>query len=831
MEETITIFKVGTEQAVKNISDLRNNIKALKEGFVDAEGVMHKGLKDLEIGTEEYRNKLEELKVNQNALKDAMYATTGSMEDLSKAATGTSESYNSLVHRMAALKEELRNTDVATEEGVARFKELAGQINEVNDKLKAMDELQGNFQRNVGNYPGSVGHPFEEAFGKMSEASGQLEGSLNSVSEVLKRTGQSGGILGKAITGISTAAKLLSSGRGILGAVKSLRTFTTSQKAAQVATKGETAALQGEAVAMNTATTATNAFKVALMSTGIGALIVLLGEVSAHAEEISEAFNDVDESIQKTIEDTKKEIDDLSEALQDQVEMYKARGATAEEALNAELDMLIQLKDAYGDYTAMVIANYGVESDAAVEAWEKEKETRDELNKQLHEAKYAMEGFISAAETSKAQEGMTDLEKKIDNVHRATKAYRATLDTLFDNGIIGIKEFQSYLQRLRGAEEQLVKDAQKAANKAAAEAAKAARAEAEKIAKTAADAYKTEEELLTEKYNAELAKLKKYHIDSTNLTRKYNDDLAAIAEKREKARQKEEEDTLAAEKKRIEEEQKNAKVAEAALLKQQSDYSAHLKAVSNATIDDADDRAAKEYEIQKKSNEDRMNLLKQYADAAMGRGDKETYLAYQQEIADLDLQIEEEALKEKQRIRLKDLKDAKDKAKQRKEVLKGVASATSGILGSIADMYEADEENSEKNAEKIKGLRIASATIDTISGAIGAYMQAVETIPPPLGMITGAIQAAAVTAAGIAEIAKIKATKVDGSSSSATPSSPAVASAPTLTTEVANVRSITSASEEDRINRMASEQRVYILASDIQASQNQIKTQVAESSF
>jgi hypothetical protein len=48
---------------------------------------------------------------------------------------------------------------------------------------------------------------------------------------------------------------------------------------------------------------------------------------------------------------------------------------------------------------------------------------------------------------------------------------------------------------------------------------------------------------------------------------------------------------------------------------------------------------------------------------------------------------------------------------------------------------------------------------------------------------------------------------------------------------VASVRSVTSASEEDRLNQMASDQRVYILASDIEASRNQIRTQVRESSF
>ena len=175
--------------------------------------------------------------------------------------------------------------------------------------------------------------------------------------------------------------------------------------------------------------------------------------------------------------------------------------------------------------------------------------------------------------------------------------------------------------------------------------------------------------------------------------------------------------------------------------------------------------------------------------------------------------------------------EAKKLAEAKKALLKGVASSTSDILGSIADMYEADEEGAKKNAEKIKALRIAAATIDTISGAIGAFMQASASYPPPYGQILGAIEAATITATGVANIAKMKATSVTDGNANADTTISAKTSAPTLTPSVTNVRSVTSASEEDRLNRMASDQRVYILADDIQASQNQIKTQVAESSF
>ena len=259
---------------------------------------------------------------------------------------------------------------------------------------------------------------------------------------------------------------------------------------------------------------------------------------------------------------------------------------------------------------------------------------------------------------------------------------------------------------------------------------------------------------------------------------------------------------------------------------------AHQLELNDILTEDDEERAEKAYEIQLQANQKRLSLLDQFMQDALDRDDMEAYLAYDRERADLQVEIETDALREKQRIREKDLKDAEEKAQAQKALLQGVASTTSAILGSIADIYEEDEENSEKNANKIKALRIAAATIDTISGAIGAFMQASQTIPPPYGQIVGAAQAAAVTAAGLAQIASMKAVKVSGSSGSpSTAPVAAVATAPSIPTDVTSVRNVTSASEETRLNQMAQDQRVYILASDIEASQNQIKTRVSESSF
>lgn len=109
-------------------------------------------------------------------------------------------------------------------------------------------------------------------------------------------------------------------------------------------------------------------------------------------------------------------------------------------------------------------------------------------------------------------------------------------------------------------------------------------------------------------------------------------------------------------------------------------------------------------------------------------------------------------------------------------------------------------------------------------------MQAVASIPPPAGIIVGATQAASVLATGLANIAKMKATST---LSSAMPSfsSSASVTAPSVPTQLESVRNLTSASEEERLNRMAQSQKVYILQSDIEAAGAASKVQVTESTF
>ena len=653
-EETIQIIRIETDEAVKNVNDLKNNVKVLKEA-----------LGDLDIGTEEYQNTLDELKVNQNALKDAMYATSASMDDLAKAATGTSESYNSLVHRMASLKEELRATDVSTEQGKERFKELAAQINEVNDTLKDMDALQGNFQRNVGNYPGLMK---------------TFSGSLDALDKGLKAT--TGGVGG---------------------------------------------------------------LKEGFDALAVNPLFAILGIVV-----------NLFASLADTLKEDETTMDAVNKAGISLEPIFKFLKGILEKVVNIVADLITKA-------SAFVQSNGLIPKiiDGVVGVG----------NAILKFVVAPFKGVVEAIKVFKDQgvRGLGDAAKAFANEMKTGISFKSNYqagESIVDAITAGIKDKK----------------------------------------KDVSDAGKDVVKPLKDGIDMELDKM------IQELDKVLEQDISRML--------KEEEDA-----------NKIANSIAQDRLANLDKAAKHQLELNDILVEDDREKAEKAYQIQLSANERRLAALEQFAQDALERGDLDAYLEYQQEAADLEVEIETNALREKKRLREQDAKDAKEKAKQQMEVMQSVASATSGILGSIADMYESDEKNSEKNANKIKGLRIASATIDTISGAIGAFMQAVQTIPPPLGAIVGGVQAAAVTAAGIAQIAKIKSTKVSGSASNSAPTAPAVTSAPVRTIDIQQVRSVTSASEEDRLNQMASDQRVVLVMSDLEVKQNQSRVQVAEASF
>lgn len=244
------------------------------------------------------------------------------------------------------------------------------------------------------------------------------------------------------------------------------------------------------------------------------------------------------------------------------------------------------------------------------------------------------------------------------------------------------------------------------------------------------------------------------------------------------------------------------------------------------------DREAEAYRIQQEGEQRRLELLKQFAADALEAGDLTAYLDYQQQAADLEVRIAQDTAAREKSIRERQAEDALT-------IAEAYVSGLSSVLSSVADIYETMADGTADAENKVKGIRIAAATIETISGAIAAYMGGVKTITGPAGIALGIAQAAVVTAAGLANIAKIRATQIQGGSGSGaggTAQIPAFAGAsaveaPSAPQSVQEVAAVENARNTASLNQSVRDQRVYILQSDLEASGRQVSVREAETTF
>lgn len=234
--------------------------------------------------------------------------------------------------------------------------------------------------------------------------------------------------------------------------------------------------------------------------------------------------------------------------------------------------------------------------------------------------------------------------------------------------------------------------------------------------------------------------------------------------------------------------------------------------------------------------ERKLAKIKELHQQAIDAGDYSSQVLLAQEIADQELAVEEAKYAEEERMRQENLAAEEAAAQKRIEITNKVASAlsaagsvTQGILEITQAAAEKDGEITEKEAKKIKGMQIAVATMNMLAGITAAISGAFTTKTGPWDIALAAVQAASIAAAGTANIMKIKNTDLAGS----VPSGAQAAVTPNSNIfgtdlPMSYVRNVTTASEVDALNQ---DTRVYILESDIQASNKKVSVRESESSF
>lgn len=202
-----------------------------------------------------------------------------------------------------------------------------------------------------------------------------------------------------------------------------------------------------------------------------------------------------------------------------------------------------------------------------------------------------------------------------------------------------------------------------------------------------------------------------------------------------------------------------------------------------------------------------------------------------QEIRDAELEYEQATYERQKEI-----------ISQKIALVMDYANAVGSLMSSLADYYEADikaqveagkmsEAEAERQFENVKAMRVAEAVISTITGSLGAYMQASTAYPAPYGQILGAITAAAVLATGAAQIAQIQSTSLSSANSSQVGGN-LVQTTPSIPEYQPNyVQNATGMSEIDNLRNSLTDTPIYVRVTDIDKAQSGVRVRTNETSF
>lgn len=853
------VIEIKTGAAVKSVQDLKNNISGLKEQ-----------LATLTIGSAKYHDTLKSLQENQAALRNVMHGTSASMQQVMDAATAAniafddqnrivklgSVSYNELVRKLAILKQEWRATTDETTRA-----NLAGKINAVNDQLKGMDASVGVFGRNVGNYIGAVDH-LTAGLSSMGGGAAAAAGSLKNMTLGLKAMSAT-----PAVAVLGLLANILQKVmEAMQGNEESANALNQALAPLRVVGDAITKVFQAMGSVLVTVVDWFGKLTTAILGTN---------KASEERLRLAKEENELNEAQRETLKQNAEAERDIAElrAKATERDKYTAtermaflEGAGKKEAEIAAREMqnaktryelvrdrnkltksseeqLAEEARAYADmvkaetnyYQSIRTINTGIvrarreEEKAARDA---AKAVKDAATAKLNAEKDYISQLLSIVKTG------TDGELALQN--RLAERERDIAIADAKQKITDRKELTKALALIEKAYQvQVEKNQQDHDNKVLAEELRSLANRRDALQQGSVEYATAQEE-----YAARALDGLRRQMDETDAEFEARR-LAALRSLKEA--QNATADAIAAET------QDALKAQMAGLAEGSIEYlalsleaaRANLNSVYQGIDESIDQYNARRLEAERavrqaedaleegRIDHDRLILENRMNEAEEG---SLTFLSRQVELKQYELdtlhQLEGESNEE---FRARELAADKEYTQAKRALIQeGIAlyqsysAAVSGLLGSLADMYESDTNASQREVRKAKNLRIAGATIDMLSGVVTAIAQA-QQLGPIAGPIMAAINSAAVIAAGTANINKIKAQQVStGGSSSQTPT---VVDAPAVMPAVNEVRNITSDREEERLNAMAGDQRVYILSSDLEADRHSRAVQIAETTF
>ena len=179
--------------------------------------------------------------------------------------------------------------------------------------------------------------------------------------------------------------------------------------------------------------------------------------------------------------------------------------------------------------------------------------------------------------------------------------------------------------------------------------------------------------------------------------------------------------------------------------------------------------------------------------------------------------------------------------KERHDAYFSIAGSIGSILNSVAaawqDSVEAQveagnmsEAEGKRQFEQIKALQTAEAIINTIAGAVGAFM-GITKDTGGWGIAAAAAQAAAVLAAGFAQVKKIQSTTLNTNGVSGNDMSVPDLSNMVNQYQPTYTQNITNTTEMDNLANALRQAPLYVSVTDIDNAQTMVRERANEASF
>ena len=844
-DEITKVITVDVSDSLDSLDEMRekvvsagysfSSLKSAKK-YIDA---LKASLIDLDDTSEEYAERVDEIDKVQEKLNKAMKATGDDAKDVEG-------SYNALSKQMSELKKAFK----ATNDEAERSK-LAAQINGINDQLKEMDASIGNYQRNVGNYEGAFTKGLSSIADKFQSLGNPMKIAKNGVNALGKAM--------KALIANPIGAIIMA----IVVAVKALKKGFEGSESATNSLKKAFSALQPIMNGINKIFTGFANLVGKIAEKAIPALVngvmkaadwmmSLLNKIGIVSDEKLEALRNSiaaqKEAVEVTQDLTNREI-----ALTERKRKFQVDEAKAEMEV-AELRSKATDKEKYSAEERQKFLNAAIAKERAIN---KEKLA-------IAQEEYAILKKKSELTDNNAatNDELAAAEAKLYNTRRDYYTKEKEL----------VSQLQAANQELSAEEKKRLEESKKIAEEEAKvkeEELKKIK-EIQNRAELSLMSNKDRElKILEDKYKEEKALLEEYEQDTTKLTEEYEKKkqeimgLSKAKEINERAIQSLMDGTerqLDILKNRYEEEKKlleangidtvnltkeyERQVAEAKAgagenkIKDINDDSSLERDIADKTIQNEFDKKEKLLQIERERLEGTKSIYEElYALDGLSEEQKQEYANKLKEI-DADL-----AENSKQMTDLK-----KEEAMSLLNTYGQVAQGIGDLMGTISDIWQDSikervkngkitEEEGKKEFEKSKKLQIATAIVNGLAGVAMAVSTAMS-LGPIAGPIMAAVNSAMVIATTAAQIAKIKSTTFDSGGSSvggdiaaavATPTPAAVAYTPQYSTNVTGQSETVNLA--NAVNEGQRDQRVYVVESDINEAGKRVEIREAESTF